>query len=288
AGVATAGSTVTLSAELPATGTNYNKVVVTGFQTGASASTLNFTLQVQLYSLGGSYNPVPLQSEITGLVAPFGPNDLSNDPTSITADDATVITFCPNITLPVKLLSFTGTYKNNATSLNWTAENQTNFAFYEIERSENGTDYSSITIKAAQQSGAARVQYQYTDDLTTATGNVFYYRLKMVDIDGQFKYSNIILVRKGQKAINGISISPNPLISGDMATVRFEAAAKATVDFKVVDIAGRVVLTQQNNAIEGTNSVAINNLDRLQPGLYVLQMNDGTAVQTTKFTIARK
>jgi hypothetical protein len=71
-----------------------------------------------------------------------------------------------------------------------------------------------------------------------------------------------------------------------MATVRFEATTRNTVEFKVVDLAGRVVLKQQNNVTEGINSIAITNLDRLQPGMYMLQMNDGSAVKVTKFTIA--
>ncbi|MCB0716558.1 MAG: hypothetical protein KDC06_11155, partial [Chitinophagaceae bacterium] len=87
------GTTVTLSTVAPATGTNYNKVVVTGFQTGPVNSDKTFTLQVQLYTTGGTYNPIPLQSEITGLPVVLGSSDLSNDPTSIPPDDATVISF---------------------------------------------------------------------------------------------------------------------------------------------------------------------------------------------------
>jgi hypothetical protein len=51
-------------------------------------------------------------------------------------------------------------------------------------------------------------------------------------------------------------------------------------------MSGRVVLRQQNNVSEGINSIAIANLDRLQPGMYVLQMNNGGVVNVTKFTIA--
>jgi Secretion system C-terminal sorting domain len=196
-------------------------------------------------------------------------------------------TFPQRTTLPVTLLSFNGAYKNNAALLNWTAENQISFDHYEIERSTNGTNFSSIAAKTSLQNNtAARENYQHMDDLSIASGNVFFYRLKMVDADGTFKYSGVIVIRKDQKSIVGITISPNPIVTGGMATVRFEATTRSTVEFKVVDMAGRVVLKQQNNVTEGTNSIAITNLDRLQPGMYMLQMNDGSAVNVTKFTIA--
>ena len=51
-------------------------------------------------------------------------------------------------------------------------------------------------------------------------------------------------------------------------------------------MSGRVVLKQQNNVSEGINSIAIYNLNRLQPGMYVLQMNNGGAINVTKFTVA--
>lgn len=287
AGLATNASVVTLSTLAPAVGTNYNKLVVTGFQTGPSNSALTFNLQVQLYSLGGNYVPVPLQSEITGLVAPFGPNDLSNDPGTITPDDATVITFCSNITLPVRLLSFTGTFKNNTTLLNWVAENQTSFAFYDIERSEDGTHFSNIAMKAAAGNPSDRVTYQHEDNLANTFGNTFYYRLRMVDVDGSFKYSNVVMIQRNEKSVSGISISPNPISVGSEATARISASTKGTIDLSVVDMAGRIVLTQQNKVNEGVNSIAIRNLERLQPGTYILKSNNNGVIELTKFTVVR-
>lgn len=281
-------SLVTLSTVSPATGATKNKIVVTSFRTGGVNTTINFTLKLKLVVIYGSYDPVPLQSNITGLPAIIGSNDLSNDPTTVTPDDPTLVSFCPNITLPTKLLSFTGVYKNNASQLYWSAENQTNFSFYVLQRSENGTDFTDVTLKAAQQTGGAREQFQYTDDLAGTTGGTFYYRLKMVDIDGQFKYSNIIQIRKNQKAIDGISISPNPIVNTDNVTVRITATSSKNVDLKVVDLSGRVMLHQQARVTEGTNSISLYNLEKLQAGIYLLQMSDeDNMVNTIKFAIAR-
>jgi hypothetical protein len=51
---------------------------------------------------------------------------------------------------------------------------------------------------------------------------------------------------------------------------------------------GKVVLKQQNKVNDGNNSIALNNIERLQPGIYVLQLNDGSAApMTAKFSIVR-
>jgi len=156
-----------------------------------------------------------------------------------------------------------------------------------VERSSNGVAFGSVAAKQPVGNPADRATYQHTDNLAAVSGTAFYYRLKLIDLDGRFTYSNVILVRKEEKAITGIKISPNPVLGNATTTVRFEAAANITVDFKVVDLTGRIVLAQQNAVTEGTNSINIANLNRLQPGMYILQMNTGNTTETTKFIIAR-
>lgn len=199
----------------------------------------------------------------------------------------TCLTFAQQTTLPVKLISFTGSYRNQATSLNWETENEQNFDHFEIERGTNGADYTPIGFKLSVAGNSARQSYQFPDDLSSVIGNVFYYRLKIVDKDGQFKYSNVIMIRKESKSINGIAINPNPVVNG-LATVRFTSEGSNAVNFKVIDMTGKVVLQQQNKVYQGNNSVSINNLDRLQTGVYVLQMdNGGETTSSVKFNIAR-
>jgi hypothetical protein len=190
------------------------------------------------------------------------------------------------IPTPVKLLSFTGTYKNNAAMLNWTVENQLDFSGYEIERSVDGFSFNKVGTKDRSGMGLERQQYQFPDDLSLVTSNVIYYRLKMIDLNGDYKYSNVIMLRKdGVKG--GLSISPNPVTNASLANVRFETNRKGVVDIQVVDMSGKVVLRQQNQVNEGINSLSINNMNRLQPGMYMLQLNDGQTLQSAKLSVIR-
>src|SRR4029079_1169511 len=138
----------------------------------------------------------------------------------------------------------------------------------------------------AASNGLGRLNYLHADDLSAVKGNVFYYRLRMVDQDGQFKYSNVIMIRKESKNINGISLSPNP-VTGGVATIRLTASANHVVSFKVIDMNGKLILQQQNKVYEGNNSISINNLDRLQTGMYVLQMANGDETTNIKFSVAK-
>ncbi len=189
-------------------------------------------------------------------------------------------------TLPVSLLSFSASLKNNTTSINWETENESEFSHFEVERKDGSGSFTAIGSKNANNS-AARSNYQYSDNIAAASGDVFFYRLKMVDLNGRFKYSNEVLVRKGAKSLTGISMNPNPIVIGGVANVRFEAARPAIVTIRVLDLAGRTVLQQQSKAAEGTNTVAINNLERLQTGSYIIQLSNGDELTAAKFSVVR-
>jgi Secretion system C-terminal sorting domain len=195
--------------------------------------------------------------------------------------------FPAQTTLPVKLLNFDGVLKNNTAYLNWAADNQVNFSAYDIERSINAIDFKSVGVKQRQGTGLERQQYQFADELSTVNSDAFFYRLKMVDIDGRYNYSNVIMVKKGDIKQGGLLLSPNPVSSNGIATVRFQAKTKGTVEFRVVDLSGRIVLKQLATVYDGTNSINIANLNRLQPGTYVLQMTSNNITEMTKFSVTR-
>jgi Secretion system C-terminal sorting domain len=188
-------------------------------------------------------------------------------------------------TLPVRLLSFTASYRSQHTILNWSSDNEVNFEKYIVERSGNGSDFVAVGEKTPL-GGTSKNSYELNDDLNSVNGSNFYYRLKMLDKDGVFKYSSVLLIKKDAKALSGISVSPNPVRSGTN-TVRFSSPANALIDIRVVDISGKIVLQQQNKVYEGNNSISINQVDKLPPGIYVLQMLNEGNVSVAKFSVVR-
>lgn len=194
--------------------------------------------------------------------------------------------FPAQITLPVTLTAFSGSYRNNGTLLSWETESEINFDHYEIERSTDNVNYL-IVGSVPSQSLSSKSKYQYTDNLSSAMDNVFFYRLKMVDIDGKYKYSNIIMVRRDATAITGITISPNPIIAGGAATVRLNSDARKNVEIRIIDASGRMVLKQQNQLTEGMNSIAFNNLGNIQSGIYTVQVVSDEEILSTRLSVIR-
>ncbi len=111
------------------------------------------------------------------------------------------------VALPVKLVSFTAENINNQyVSLHWSTAIEQNNAYFEVERSENGSEFKEmLVVKAAGNSNS--LQYYSSED-SHPTDGVNYYRLKQVDLDGKTAYSPVIMVRFGKQGAP--LLFPNP------------------------------------------------------------------------------
>lgn len=186
--------------------------------------------------------------------------------------------------LPVKLKSFSGVLKNNIATLNWETEYEENFESYEVERATNPSQFTKIASKAPAGATNKTAYYQLTDDISSLSSKVVYYRLRMVDKDGRFEYSNVIMLRSDSKQIKNLLLTPNP-VQGATANVRIEAETAGNVMLRVVDAGGSIVIQQWNKLSVGVNAVQIQNINRLQPGVYILQMITGNGeVTSTRFS----
>ena len=114
-----------------------------------------------------------------------------------------------NTPLPLHLISFSGNEKENKIILSWIAENEVNFNRYELERSTSGNNYSKIAIVLPQNT-AGKHYYEYTD-ADNVSSSLVYYRLKMIDADGSFTYSPVLVFRAGTSSAR-INVYPNPAV----------------------------------------------------------------------------
>jgi photosystem II stability/assembly factor-like uncharacterized protein len=129
--------------------------------------------------------------------------------------------------LPVKLISFTGKKQQDVALLQWTVSRETNFSHYVIERSNDGLNFDAVGTVRATNSTA----YNFTDQ--QPLNNLNYYRLKMVDADGRFSYSNIVTVTFDNNSF--IKISPNPVNANQVLSIRNWSNAAATVTLYLAD-----------------------------------------------------
>ncbi len=100
-----------------------------------------------------------------------------------------IVSFTKSVVVPVTWLSFNATLKNMVVQLDWKTSSETNSSHFDIERSINGFSYEKIgEVKAAGNSNTVSY-YDFTDRLPVKGMN--YYRLKQVDLDGKYSYSEI-------------------------------------------------------------------------------------------------
>ncbi|MDP4263257.1 MAG: PQQ-dependent sugar dehydrogenase, partial [Bacteroidota bacterium] len=172
-------------------------------------------------------------------------------------------------TLPVQMISFSGNLSNNVTVLNWTTSNEVNAQNFVVERSENGSDFSSIGTVAASGTTRSSTSYSYTDNNVAAlSSTVIYYRLKIVDKDGNSSYSNVITVSLADIA-GRVTVFPNPVAAE--AKVTIAAVTDGMAQWKIIDNAGRVVMESTSQLRKGHNSITIN-VEKLSAGNYYLSV----------------
>ncbi len=181
-------------------------------------------------------------------------------------------------TLSLNLISFTGTLSDDVAKLKWITDNEKNTSSFTIERSLNGQDFYSIGSVAANNTPGQQ-QYAYSDeDVSKLVSSVVYYRLKMIDIDGKYGYSQVITLNTAAGK-NRISIHPNPVINN--VTVDVNAAIAEKANWNITDMSGKTVLQHGVNLIKGNNTLNID-LTKLVPGTYYLKLAGNNINQAVK------
>lgn len=188
-------------------------------------------------------------------------------------------------TLPVDFASFKGERKGTENVLSWTTVTEINNAGFELQRSADGINFSTLTFVDSKASGGNSTQalnYSF-NDVKPLSGSG-YYRLKQVDKDGKSSFSEIVVI-KGLKPtkLELVSIYPNPVINTLKVNI---AAAKADkVTFVVSDITGKAIITQTMNVISGDNTLQLD-VNNLAKGTYTIKAicADGCETAIKQFT----
>jgi hypothetical protein len=177
--------------------------------------------------------------------------------------DLACIPGAPGCTLPATGVYLSGALNGNDVSLTWKTETEVNSDHFEIERSNDGVNFIQIGSKQAAGTSITTINYSYLDADMAAP--VYYYRIKIVDIDGQYKYSNIAVVRK-PNGIKGVRVFPNPVT--DQVNLEF-VNAKGKYDITLFNQAGQRVMNR-NATIESTVQYVNMAKGSLPPGSYII------------------
>jgi hypothetical protein len=170
-------------------------------------------------------------------------------------------------TLPVSLIAFLASINNNIVMLNWKTIEENNFRHYEIERSTDAAIFQTVGIYFGRGALNTSADYQFSENLSSINGVTFYYRIKMVDNDGNYKYSNVLAVKKTVSK-NNFSVYPNPVSDGNLF-LDIHSDVRKTIQVLVYNMAGKLVYSNPRILQTGSNAVYLN-LSRLSNGVYTI------------------
>ena len=177
--------------------------------------------------------------------------------------------------LPIELVEFSGKPipDRQMVNLMWSTASEIGFDFFEIQRAVGSEDFVSIgSVKGAGEDVFDIQEYQFTDEKPLYGIN--YYRLKSIDLDGSFEYSDIQAV---QVEANWVEIYPNPITEDYL---RVDVANPSNQLIQLVDVSGRSVL---NSQITAHNQIV--ELNGLKSGIYHIIVIDGLSRTTRKLIV---
>ena len=179
-----------------------------------------------------------------------------------------LVTVTVTAPLPVELTSFEVTWMSSYPVLRWSTSSELNSSHFEVERSMDGVDYTTIARISTQGSKVTTSNYTHTDATETLRASILYYRLHQIDVDRMHAYSPVRTV-KTNRAMTGLFVFPNPA----RGTSTLVGAATGT-SVQILDALGRVVFATMADAT-GTTTLALP--ANLPKGVYLVRSGNKTA-----------
>ncbi len=182
--------------------------------------------------------------------------------------------------LPVSLTDFSGYRQSQDVMLKWTTRHENNSASFDIERSNDNTNWQKIGSVAAAGFSNNDLHYSFRD--VNPQGAVLLYRLKQIDTDNNYKYSSVVRIA-GKTAEGSLQLYPNPV--RDQLGISIKSSQQQTVSLSFTDLSGKLVKLENKNLYTGENNIMVTNFGNLSRGIYLIAIRDasGNLIASAKF-----
>jgi hypothetical protein len=174
-----------------------------------------------------------------------------------------------SVALPVTLINFGGNKEDKNDFLHWDVADEINFKHYELEISEDGNHFSNLVIVPINSSTTTVKKYSFTNK--NILNSINYYRLKMLDNDGRFRYSNIIKLAANDVYKNAMEVKPIPASLDLTITVKSIETYKSTIE--IINAIGQTVFKKGIQLYKGFNTTSID-VGNLPRGTFVLKIGE--------------
>ena len=252
---------------------SYQTLVTINFTISDNTLPTNLTIDTGTLTIG--LFDSPNNSNTSGTIIPqtmSAPVNISNSP------------------LPVELTSLTATNSGANVKLNWTTATEVNNYGFEVERKTAATDWTKIGFVTGNGNSNSIKEYTYEDNPQGSES--FQYRLKQIDLDGKFKYSDPVDVKVDLPVNFALKQNyPNPF--NPTTVIKYQIPKATQVSLKVYDILGSEVATLVNEVKSPGNYEVIfdaSNVGQgrsLASGLYIYRIQAGSFNQVRKMLMLK-
>lgn len=174
------------------------------------------------------------------------------------------------VVLPLNLISFNGKSFSEYNHIEWKTGSEKNTSMFELQRSNDGQEYAKVASITAI--GEGDNEYNQKDNNANGT---LYYRLKMIDKDGQFTYSNNLKIVGKQNYEGLVTISPNPAKTNvNLSLANDELLG---TEATIVNITGQTV-----HSFMIKESKMELNVAQYPAGIYLVKFSNGSLLRFTK------
>ena len=182
------------------------------------------------------------------------------------------------VSLPVKMSPLTARYSKETAQLEWSTYSEVNTRLFEIERSASANSFEKISSVAANGHSQSATEYRY-DDKTVMPGTN-YYRLKIIDRDGKYSYSNIVSIEATKKPFMVLQPPANPF--ADQIKVTVSSVSEGKVTMTLLDNSGRIMKNKTAYIQPGVSTISLNGVADLAAGVYYCKVSFGAEVSMYK------
>lgn len=207
--------------------------------------------------------------------------DLTTEPNfgvSLADFAPTVVASATLVALPVNLTRFDATTRQHTIVLQWATDQEINAKGFEVERAEQANPSNFKRLGTVASKGVTGGAYEWVDK-DVVGGIKYYYRLKQIDLDERFKYSDIKVASIDVQGNNNIQLWPNP-VDKELQVTFDGSIAASKVLLRITDGQGRVVMLKEYAFSTGRKATL--NVVALMQGQYFLSAEQGKTVLAVK------
>jgi len=185
--------------------------------------------------------------------------------------------------LPVEITKFTAQEMEQSILLSWTTAVEANNKGYEIERSSDGNNFELISFVKGNNNSDVEQNYSF-EDRKIRYNELYYYRLKQLDHNGNYEYSDVISAKVNKQDRTSISgVFPNPIVDGRF-NVELNLHESVIIEIEIFDSFGKSVHRTNTAGNLGKNSIELNLVD-LKAGVYFTKISAGSEFRYQKIIV---